>query len=235
MSKNRGEIRTLGGYRTGYSGTEYAVRWNEAINLAQQEVGSILWDFLYRIDGTFSVTTGNTAFDISCSDATILIGKIDINNIFIGVDRLVEGSIVDIVQNPVATAGKPLQFKFANVNVSNLRKVYVGCPTADANYTGTFYFWRKISDLTADADTSIISTAYTDKPIFTYSCYIMQKFLEHPEADALWQEFMFDMNIMEQKMDFSGPSYTEIQKTIASIRKQATEEKEMIVPTGEPQ
>lgn len=210
----RADLKTFLNEKTGLSGEAYEDRKERYINFAQSEICITQFNFLKK-SWTFSITVAlGIGYEVE-SD----FGEIDYDNVWISTTRLVRGSEEDIILNPPATTGQPLQFVLAGVGTNNRQKLNFGNPTTNASYTATVRGWRKPTDLTLDTQYSIISQVYGDKPLLSYAEYLLWASVqEKGEADRAYRQFIIDFLMMEEKLPFTGPSYAKI------LRKQLEEQ-----------
>ena len=202
---NFGSIQTAIIGRTGVSGDAYTDDIKRAINWAQREICTVAWQFLYTT-GTIAVSAaGGTTYTLPTGFNRLY--KVFIDNS--GTPKeLIKGTPEDIDLNPPSSSGMPLYYSVSS-QVTSSKKIMIGCPTADDDYTVTIGYYQFLSDLVSDSTTSQVSSAYKDSPLITGGTYKFLLDLEQTEASQIaLAEFMRDMSVMESVVPHYGPGYS---------------------------
>jgi len=208
---NFGDVITAIQQRTGYDGDDYLVQIKRAINWAKDEICSVNWKFLWRLN-TSGITTaaGDVIYDLA--DDFRKLDSMYVNDAGATWTMLEESHEVDIMVEPYLTSGTPRFYGLVGYNATTgVEQTWIGSPTADDSYAVRYSYYRKVDDLTDTAASCVIQTVYRDTPLISGGLWKFHKDLdEHDLAKDAMEEFVFDMASMESEKPFNGPSYKEI-------------------------
>ena len=199
----RTELKAQLANRCGPDVTTWATQYNAAIYRAIKEICTVKWKFLLR-NASITVTASETSYSLATRFNQI--HKVYIGNYATGTTtQLIEGTMEDIVLNPLSSAGEPRYYDCADYSSSE--NISIGYPTSDGTYYIEYSYYEVLPDI-GDSETSAISAIYRDEPILDWAEYYILLDMEDPRSQIAQQKAIAAMATMEAEMPYDGDSYS---------------------------
>lgn len=214
MASTFAQLRTKLEERVGIdnAGTTYDDARDRALNWAQEEICQVNWNFLLST-ASFTMTKASTTYNLDTS--FLRAGRFYCTS---GTTRweLLPTNPDDILINTLTyTIGvsKPMYFALGgNYGTASVPRIYVGCYTHGYGTKALSYtFYKRIADLSAITDSSLISIVYRDDPIIAGAAFKFNIDFERRElAEKDFAEFCNSMALMCQALPYMGDNYSTI-------------------------
>jgi len=212
MASTFSQLRTKLEERTGVSGTTYEASRDRAINWAQEEICTVDWNFLIT-STSFTLALGSPTYNLAtdylrasrfyCTSGTTRWELLPTNPDDILVNTLSYSSGVS----------KPLYYALGgNYGAGTIPRIHVGCHTHGyGTKTVNYSYIKKLTDLSATTDVSLISVVYRDDPLIAGASFKFHIDLERRDlAEKDFLEFCNAMATMCNALPFTGDNYATI-------------------------
>lgn len=152
------------------------------INDGQQDFASRrdFWSWLYGTDTAISATAGTDIYSLSSTAHKIISLRDTTNETYLQEVNLKQFRLAHPNVDTTNDRGKPTQWYFLGVDSSNNLKVGV-YPVPDGSYTIIPDIYKRVTDLSADSDNSVIPARY-HKALVYYACARFFELKQDPMA-----------------------------------------------------